>query len=67
MRVKTGIAVGMLAALLGAACATWHSDWEKACGPQVDPTLKPCSCFDARTPSCPPVPTDTKKPDGGSR
>lgn len=68
MKVKTGIAIGML--VLGlAGCASWHSDWEAKCGPQIDPQLKPCSCMDPRTASCPPVPSDAKKPknDAGTK
>ena len=63
------LAIGLLACALvfGPGCAHWHEDWEAKCGPQVDPTLKPCSCFDPRTPTCPAPPSDAKKPktDGG--
>jgi hypothetical protein len=65
MKFVAGVALGiglMLGAVFLPGCATWHQNWEAKCGPQVDPLLKPCSCMDARTLSCPKPPTDAKKP-----
>lgn len=67
------LALGLLGCVLvfGPGCATSHANWEAKCGPQVDPLLKPCSCMDPRTLSCPKPPSDAKKPkkkttDGGT-
>lgn len=60
------IALAGLAFVRLSGCATYHADWEAKCGPQVDPLLKPCSCMDPRTLSCPPPPSDATRKDGGA-
>lgn len=60
MRVKTGIAVGMLAILLGAGC------YPHDCKPN-DTSCLPCPDPANTNPSCPPFPQDLKSPDGGSK
>jgi len=70
VRVKTGLAIGMLALLAG-GCHLFDQPADPSC--QGDPVLKPCPCMDPRTPGCPAPPNDwgdnpstmTKKPDAG--
>lgn len=69
--------IAKVAALLAlaiaiASCSILDKPAPPVC--QGDPVLKPCSCMDPRTPTCPKPPSDAKKPkrkaptqvDGGS-
>lgn len=66
--VKRFLAVLALVLAVGVLlnCKTWEEDWQIKCANQADPQLKPCSCMDPRTLSCPKPPSDVKKPDGGT-
>jgi hypothetical protein len=63
MKVKTGIAVGMLAMQLGAGC------YPHDCKPN-DPTCLPCNDPQTQNPACAPnwepIPVEAKPNDGGS-
>lgn len=56
VRVKTGLAIGMLAALVG-GCA--HNP---CVGPASARPTMPCTCPGSTDPSCYPFPADAKKP-----
>jgi hypothetical protein len=58
--VKTGLAVGMLAAFAG--CAWFTSEINKPC-----PDPQSCECPTTTNPACAPFPQDAKEPiDGGT-
>ena len=61
MKVKTGIAVGMLAMLLGSAdCATVGPN--PCIGTAAQRATMPCTCPGSTDPACYPFPQDAKKP-----
>jgi hypothetical protein len=59
VKVKTGIAVGVLALTLN-GCAWFESEINKPC-----PDPNSCTCPTSTNPACPQFPQDAKKPDGG--
>jgi hypothetical protein len=56
--VFCGVLMALSAAVVG-GCAWLNKPAPPAC--QGDPSLKPCTCMDARTPGCPSPPNDDAK------